>query len=529
MISDFRAIAYLELHQVLNFFRTAIRQPGRVVTYLFVALYFASMIFVRTQRHAGAYRGFTEPLASAIGFGAIACVGLGFLSAARGKVGAFSSLADARFFVNSKLDERNVIAWLQIRSSWRAISRLIIVALMYAVVFPKAGKPLGMFFSMTAVMGLSASLNVPLLRMRAAGFGGLAQGAALVLIAGGAVCAAILAWPLLGHHPLAVAAPLRRVGIGKFVTALLAGTPGSLGALWAAIFALFGLSYFGSVDLYPELLSASEHVMRIEARLKRGGLFGRFLGEPQPSAGREVVVRDRAGVPPFMGAQTILWKEWLSFRRGRGAVALYGATVAAAALGGAAIGTFAKSSSDAAAFSISLAAALGNIALMLFALSASVSLASDVRKPIWWMCASPLRVRLYAWTASVSWRPAIAVTVFALAWSIAIHNVVLAAFAAPLSIVAIFFVRSIGLALYALFPSRIDQRGPLAVVRLVLLYALTGLALGIGFGAGTLAGSAIAGTACGFLAAAIEMIALTEFSSFRIGRAGASIAQAEAA
>lgn len=527
MISDFRALAYLEFCQARNFFTRAVRQPGRVVMYLLVALYFGSMMFLRAQHVVGRYHGIAEPFASAIGFGAVALIALGFLSAARGNAGTFTSLADARFLVNSRLCERNVVAWLQIRSSWRAVSRSIFVVLLNAVIFPTDAKPLGMVLTMTAVLVLSTSLNVPLLRMRAAGYGALGQGIAIALLAGGVLCAAILAWPLLGHQPLALSQSLRALGVGIIVRASLNGNPLVLGVLWAAVFACLGLSYLGSTDLYPELLSASERTIRMEARLRRG-LFARQSGEAKPQGGREIVVRDRGGAPPFTGARTILWKDWISFKRGRGSVALYGAMVVAAATGGVVVGTVAKLSGEGTDFSISIVATLGIVALMLFALSATVSLANDVNKPIWWVSASPLRARLYVWTASASWRPALAVTAFALAWALAIHNTALAAFS-PLSIVAVFFVRSIGLALYALFPSRFDQRGPLAILRLFLVYVLAAVALGVGLAAGALSASPAAGVACGFLIAAIEAFALIEFSSVRIASNGASIAQAEGA
>ncbi|MDP9025176.1 MAG: hypothetical protein M3N13_07375, partial [Candidatus Eremiobacteraeota bacterium] len=103
MMVDFYALAYLELRQGRNFIRRLVTQPGRLAMYAVVAVYFGVMMYVRTQSRAlGTHAGVPEPLASAIGFGALAFTASGFMAAAFGRVAAFSSLADARFLIGSK-------------------------------------------------------------------------------------------------------------------------------------------------------------------------------------------------------------------------------------------------------------------------------------------------------------------------------------------------------------------------------------------------------------------------------------------
>jgi len=110
--------------------------------------------------------------------------------------------------------------------------------------------------------------------------------------------------------------------------------------------------------------------------------------------------------------------------------------------------------------------------------------------------------------------------------ALASHSAV-ALVAIPISIAAVLHLRAVGLALYALFPSTIDQRGPLAFVRALLTYILAvppAIAGGvIGYAFHTLTG----GVMVGISAAILETLVLVTFASARIDGRGVAFAQAE--
>ncbi|MDP9024284.1 MAG: hypothetical protein M3N13_02765, partial [Candidatus Eremiobacteraeota bacterium] len=208
---------------------------------------------------------------------------------------------------------------------------------------------------------------------------------------------------------------------------------------------------------------------------------------------------------------------------------MYAGILAGGAIAGTGLGLFAKSAApgDELALSISIAATFGNIALVFFSLGASVALSQDLGKPLWWISASPLRHRLYVWTLSTSWRSILVVAVASVAWSVTIANIRLAAISLPLAAVAVLFVRSSGLILYAIFPSKIDQRGPVAMLRVLACYVLMAPAVGLGIVTGLLARSAGAGIGAAVACAVVEAFGLIELSSLRIASSGTGTARAE--
>jgi hypothetical protein len=107
------------------------------------------------------------------------------------------------------------------------------------------------------------------------------------------------------------------------------------------------------------------------------------------------------------------------------------------------------------------------------------------------------------------------------------HLPVVALAGIPLALAAVCYLRAVGLALYAIFPSTIDQRGPLAMVRALLTYVLAAPPVIAGVVAGVLFRSIAGGVATGIVVSAAETLALVAFASARISDRGAAIAQAE--
>jgi hypothetical protein len=97
----------------------------------------------------------------------------------------------------------------------------------------------------------------------------------------------------------------------------------------------------------------------------------------------------------------------------------------------------------------------------------------------------------------------------------------------PLSIVGVLHLRAVGLALYALFPSSIDQRGPLAMVRALLTYLLAAPPVIVGTIIGLVFHTLVGGFAAGAATSLIETLGLIAFASGRIDGRGIAVAQAE--
>jgi hypothetical protein len=234
--------------------------------------------------------------------------------------------------------------------------------------------------------------------------------------------------------------------------------------------------------------------------------------------------RERSILP---GAFAIFWKEWLGFRRSPGLQLYFWIGVAVAVLLGGGGGIAAHANGDPEALALGLGTSAGNLLVIFLALGSSVALAADIRKPIWWLSADPIRARLYAWVAAASWRFAAIIALGVVACSIAAKAPMLAIVGVPGSILLVLYLRSIGLALYALFPSNFDQRGPVAMLRVLLTYLLAAPAITAGVIAGILAHGAIAGALGAFAACIVEMVLLAEFAAYRIARGGAAFASAE--
>jgi len=199
--------------------------------------------------------------------------------------------------------------------------------------------------------------------------------------------------------------------------------------------------------------------------------------------------------------------------------------VAGAFLGGLVAGGLALSGQRALVSSIySTGAAL----LLLFNMYAGIQLGAELRRPVWWLSAASLKMRLLAWTVAGS-LPMAVVACAAFGAALATsgdYDMVLPALLAL--IVATWTMRMAAVASYALFPSPIDVRGPGRAIRVIVLWACAAPAAAslivLLVVTGSLAG-AIAGTAPAML---VEGWLLLEFSAWLVRRNGVSYARAQA-
>ena len=521
-MSDYAALAYLDFCRMRNAVRMVLRTPSRLGLWVLYLLWFAFMLFTRiaTGHVNRAVPGISDPLASLIMFGYVFALGVMILRAANGHVGAFASTADARFLTSSHLSERAVVTWLQLRSSAMLIGRLLFLIVLYSMIFNRAGSFFGLPLAMLAGAALAGALPIPALALARRADGASVLAFAYLLMAAGLLCAVVLVAPLMHVLlPSAVTTAVVSLHAGVALRALLFGNAAALLILCACAAAMTIAAYACARDLYPELYQAS---LSGFARLER--MRDLRLGR----AGTTAYMRPRTSSVPaaLNGGWAFIWKDWIGLRRARRFVQVMLWTLGFwLALG---IGTalFVNSAKDAAAMLITLGVIFANV-LFFFTVISAVTLAGDLRKPIFWLGPDPLRVRFYAWVIAGSWRLAAGFLV-ALAAHCAFRNswtVFLAG--APIAIALPPLLRAIGLGTYALLPAPADQRGPIALVRLLLTYALIVPPALIGFLGALLLHSAPAGFTLAAATALAEVFPLVEFAAWRIAGNGASFALLE--
>lgn len=159
----------------------------------------------------------------------------------------------------------------------------------------------------------------------------------------------------------------------------------------------------------------------------------------------------------------------------------------------------------------------------MFVAMASVSLADDLRKPLWWISSANLAQRLWAWLYAGAWRLAAGTAVGFCSAALAAHRPWFILPAVPIAVIFSLYLKTLGLAAYALFPSKIDARGPVAALRIGLTY-LALLPCAIGASLGILVHSPALGAAGSLACLAAETYGLVAFATWRISGAGLSVA-----
>lgn len=511
------ALCYLEWRQLVNRVRSTFHQPGRVAIYLFAAAYFIFAGIVRSKSHAGSTipRIIPEPYASALMFAFVALLGIVCYGAASGILGAFSSTADARFLTGSLIPPRIVVTWLQLRRCGASMLRMLFSIFLYAFVFTTAGSSKGITLSLIGGTFAVTAAAVPFLKLQSLTGPRFAQSIAGVVATAGIV-------PLI----LCVSKVIPHSIAGSALNALFSGDTQALLALYLFAAAMVVLAYACANGLYPDLYASSMRMIAFHDRQRHGGGAGFSMQHTferrQDRAGRFVFGRLR-------GAWTIAWKEWVAFVRAPSMQRLYALGLLASAACGAVFGTVAVHSTDALAQTLSFGVGGGSILVILIAMSSAIGLGNDLRKPLWWMGRDPLWLRLLAWIAGTSWRFASCLALCLIAWAIAMRHPEFAIAGIPSGIAIAMYLGAVGLALYAIFPAAIDQRGPLAMLRALLTYFLALPPAVAAIVAGFVLHSAGAGIAAGIAASLAETLILIAFASWRISGRGVAFAQAEGA
>lgn len=458
-----RALLYLEYRYTFHQIAAIVRSPLRLAIWIPFAFSIVYLFHSRTQgAHASPFANLElapQRATSLAGlyFGAF---GVTIALAATGRVAAFRSGAEAVLFANAGVRPLTIAIWLQARklaTSWgRWFGSLVYTFLIFA---PKhmgpAATTRALFVTLLALV-LQMSIELPIFL--------LARGRLRIPLAvsGGALAAAGFAFAALGvigHEPLHVALQIARFDPGRAVTVGLDGAPLTIAVLTALIGVLFIAIRLLGDDAMPELYHVSQRSLNT--------LRNRRTLAPQTRF-RSTTIGQRARVPA--GALTLVWKDWVGFKRGRGTFRLWLFGCGFWALCGVGM-AYASARYGDPTILLTLAGTTGVMMLVAAPFGASLGLASDLAKPLFWLSSSPLRSRIGAWTFGRAWRGAFAIALAPFFAGIALHDAVLATVSVPLVLGGYWSLQALGVGLYALFPNPIDSRGPMMLVRTLLTCA----------------------------------------------------------
>ncbi len=532
MKADAAALLYLAWRQAVNTVRVAIKRPERIALWAIIALAIGFSMFARmmSMRLHGVHVAFgiPEPWASVLFLLTLGVLGFAMIIAASGNVSGFSSEADARFLTLSKIELRRVLAWLQLRSSVGLLLRLAIAIIFYAVFYSQAGRPGPMALAMAGVGLAIAAVRVPTLRARLRiGKAPVVAGAVSIILVAILGLVAVLG-PFIDPRLAPGSTFVVNLGLGTFIRAALAQVGWQTATIWVVALGTLIIGYFGSTDVIPEMYSASVRAIETATRKKRGlaiqsGDRDRYSAQVQSAD----TVRSSAA-SGWSGASAIIWKDWLAFARSRSARLRSAAYLLIAATAGAVLGVWAHQGSDALTNASIILLQIANISILFISLYSSVGLAGDLGKPIWWLSSDPLIARLTAWVLASTWRSAAVFSAGLIGCAIAIGNLYMAVIGIPLATAMVIYLRCIGLTLYSIFPAQIDQKGPVALLRVFLAYifalpVIVTVAVGV-FTIGMKAAAVV-----GLIVAAGEAFGLMTFATARIRNNGAGTARADAA
>jgi hypothetical protein len=479
------ALFYADVRSFVNQLREIRRSPARALIWLVFAGLVASLIGLRIFRAANG-AGLRGHL---IGNRAILDVIVSLAIAAFGALlafgdryaGLFAHPAEARFIIDSPAEPFIATLYVQTRQIVRGGARQAIGLLYIALVYLPATLPaaslvrdlvlLCVALGFIAAVPLARQLLPPRLIPLAIAAGTACIVAGLLVIARDAADTLFAAAP----GAVALAQRLPTWQPGEILVAGAREGTAAIAVLLLATAALFAYVAHTARDAYPELYELS---MRRFARIERlrSRPFGWAVRAPQPALPAESIVSGAPG-----GVAIFIWRAWTEYRRTNSArstsietaLALFGGYGAALLIRAISPETL-----------IAFASPLVNIVFIL-AVMRSVSLATELRRPLFWLSNATLFERLCALGIAQGWR--------LIGWCV-LAGIGLAAGRAGVPVVVaalvigpctILLAGAIGYASYALLPNDIDQRGPLLFVRLLLGYVLivppvvAGLAFGI--------------------------------------------------
>ena len=479
-------LSYGDRRTFFNTLRTLRRRPGRAVMWTLYAVAIAGFAALKMgpwNRHPTAHHGdvvitalpgvAAPPFAAefadfwvcglAIAFGVVLATGT-----ARW-LGVFSSRAEALLLIRAEADPVMVAAYLELRAVFTALAQGI-ARFAYLIVFglPAGSTALAIVAQLIFFAAAGAAIaSVALPR-------GLARGAVrTVLIVGGWAITVAAALPLIGDalriaHLGGSAALLRRIPAlhpGSVLHVLATGDVRPV-ALPLAIAACATVAFaVAARDAYPELytLSLANLDWRERVRSRRGARRAAAATPPRTKRARSAM-RTR-----LRGALAFVWADAVMF--GRRVSPIVAALIAGVALAaGAALGALARSDNGDKAIGF----VLGVVPFMYITIASTtgIRLAPTLGMPMFWLGDVPLAARLAAWTFGGFWRDGALVLLAVIGFATIAHaiRIPLTIMIPALGLLAL--TRTIGVAVFALLPNSLDQRGPGVLLRAWLTFVL---------------------------------------------------------
>ncbi len=151
-----------------------------------------------------------------------------------------------------------------------------------------------------------------------------------------------------------------------------------------------------------------------------------------------------------------------------------------------------------------------------FAAMSGVRLAPLLRLPLFWLGDIPLAGRLAAWTLGGIWRDLALLLLGVIGYAAVSHAPLLPLLVFACGVGFFALTRSLGVAMFALFPNALDQRGPIVVVRTLLIYLTLAPPLVLAVVTVLLHSSAIAAALIAAAGALAEAAALIGFAAWRL-------------
>jgi hypothetical protein len=446
--------------------------------------------------------------------GAIVVFGIMLAAGTSRYVGFFSSRAEALMLIRSPLHPSAVAAYLQGRAVASTLAQMFgRFAYILLIAFPGRTTPLGLLREAVLLGSVTAAIAcLPLPRALARGWWRIA------CIAAGSAIVFLGALPVVrdgveGFKNVAIGvvllAAIPEWHPGNAVTELAGGN--FLPVCIAVFVALAATLAFIVVsrDAYPELyaLSLAHLEMReriIARRSARGDQAESSAGAPR---------RTPSTPAPLRGAFAIVWLDAVTWAR-RAAPLMTVLIITGALLGGFAIGFIARSPEYGAA-SGTLFGALPNLYIGI-ASTGGIKLAADLRRPLFWLGGVPFGARLAAWCCAPLWRDAIFVGLLALGYAVVSGDYPIGFTVLFAGVAVAMLCRASGIAIFAMLPNALEQRGPALFLRLMLSYMLLFPVSVVAVIFALLTHSIIAGVLIGVVPAVVEAGLLILFAAWRL-------------
>lgn len=512
-MTGWRALFYADWHAYVHGLRRAIRSPARLTMWVAYAgllgFLFFSRVFFSHGRVGG--EGHLDIARADFFMCALLVTLASSLASGRGAIGIFRSRAEARFIIASPVAAPLAIAYLQAREALAQGTRLLFSFLYFILLFgPRRLGPIAALTDLIfilAIMSAAAAVVVPRrLLARPAGMACAAVGGPLALLAlAPALRDAVVLSPVQLPAPLAnrVLALMPAWHPGRV---LLEPHPLWLLAVLAVAAAAIAVLASAGRDAYPELYALS--IARID-RLER---WRERRGGSHPALGIGARARRAAAVGAPTGVLILVWKSVVEFSRRTQPRAMIG-TAALWCLAGFGAARF-VASGEGALFATLVGVTINVI--LIVGIGAVDAIASEVRRPLFWLAPAGLFERLCALALARIWRTIVTLELIALSFALGggepIQTLVLA-IGLP-ALVAL--VAGVGFAAYALFPSAADRRGPIAALRLIVSIVLLLPPFVLAVAAATVFDAVLLGLAAAVLLAIIEAGALIGVAAWRL-------------